>query len=84
MTRTDIIQLIVSIIIKSKISHRWPLINLNNLQLQNNQIKDMTPLLNNDSLSKGDKVDLSNNPLNPSCTCWDIPNLKSNGVEVPY
>ena len=66
---------------------RTPLTNLTNLRsldLNNNQVSDISPLVNNPGLSQGDEVYLSNNPLSSTSRNTYIPQLRARGVSVSY
>jgi len=64
------------------------LTNLEKLNLKDNQVTDLTPLVeisNNGGLGKGDEVRLKGNPLDltpGSKACADIQALRDNGVKV--
>jgi Leucine-rich repeat (LRR) protein len=68
----------------SDISYLTNLTNLINLILRSNQISDISPLLDNDGLSQGAKVDLSDNPLASDSIKIYIPQLQERGVTVYY
>jgi len=52
------------------------------LHLNNNQITDIEPLVNNMGLSEGDIVDLQDTPLSTESINVYIPQLEARGVEV--
>ena len=52
------------------------------IELQGNQIYDITPLVRNSSIGKGDKVDLRENPLSNATYDKHIPALIERGVKV--
>ena len=54
------------------------------LDLSHNQISDITPLIENFGINEGDKVDISNNPLNSKSLEIYIPVLESRGVELTW
>jgi Leucine-rich repeat (LRR) protein len=61
------------------------LVNLTNLtwlEVQSNQISDVSPLVQNEGL-RG-LVDLSDNPLSPDSINIYIPQLQARGVTVYY
>ncbi len=60
------------------------LINLKELGLADNQIIDIFPLISNGGINTGDKVYLTNNPLNEMSINTYIPQLEARGVEVIY
>lgn len=67
------------------ISDITPLANLNNLKwlnLKNNRISDISPLVNNLGIGEGDTVDLRGNPLNEEAYDVHIPELQRRGVNV--
>jgi hypothetical protein len=54
------------------------------LDLWDNQIGDISPLVDNEGLSTGDEVYLSENPLSPDSINIYIPQLEARGVTVEY
>ena len=54
------------------------------LGLQNNQITDIKPLVENTGLSEGDGVDLRGNPLSSDSLDTYILQLEERGVDVLY
>ena len=54
------------------------------LGLQNNQIKDISPLVENEGLAKEDGIDLRGNPLSEETLDTYIPQLHQRGVNVLY
>ena len=66
----------------SDVSPLENLANLRHLYLSGNQISDIEPLVNNPGLSKGDRVDLTDNPLSTESIDVYIPQLEARGVEV--
>jgi Leucine-rich repeat (LRR) protein len=63
------------------------LTNLTNLFLYNNQIVDISALVNNTGLGSGDYVNICNNYLNltpGSPNMLDIETLQSRGCDVDY
>jgi hypothetical protein len=68
----------------SDISPVQNLTNLTGLVLSYNQINDIQPLVDNTGLSSGDRVYLSNNPLNCYSISYLIPDLEAKGVIVEY
>jgi len=60
------------------------LTNLAWLRLNNNQISDIEPLVNNQGLGQGDTVDLRSNPLSDTSIHTYIPQLQARGVTVDY
>jgi internalin A len=64
-----------------------PLANLTRLTylyLQRNQISDISPLVDNEGISAGDEVYLSDNPLSSDSIKIYIPQLQARGVTVSY
>ena len=77
-------QLIVS---NNQISDLAPLsglTNLEDLRLENNHISDLYPLVENEGLAAGDKVDVAYNPLSDISISEYIPALQARGVQVLY
>jgi len=58
--------------------------NLTDLYLKNNQISDISPLVDNEGLSEGDTVSLEENPLSSDSINIYIPQLQARGVIVDY
>jgi len=54
------------------------------LQLSNNQISDINPLVKNSGISEGHAIDLRGNPLNDEAYNIHIPALKERGVKVLF
>ncbi len=54
------------------------------LSLRNNQINGIKPLLDNEGLGEGDRIDLRSNPLNTDSLNTYIPQLQERGVVVLY
>ena len=54
------------------------------LELSDNQIIDIKPLIDNLGLGAGDRVRLINNPLSPISIGTYIPQLQARGVTVYY
>ena len=54
------------------------------LGLANNRISDISPLVDNSGIGKGDGVDLTGNPLNDEAYNVHIPALIERGVIVLY
>ena len=54
------------------------------LELESNQISDISPLVDNEGLSEGDLVDLRLNPLSSDSINVYIPQLQARGVTVHY
>jgi Leucine-rich repeat (LRR) protein len=52
--------------------------------LHNNQISDISPLVDNEGISEGDTVDLDENPLSSDSINIYIPQLEARGVNVDY
>ena len=71
----------------NSISDLSPIAGLNNLTellLTNNSISDLSPLVANTRLGKGDRVNVSRNPLNYASIHAHIPVLQSRGVTVEF
>jgi Leucine-rich repeat (LRR) protein len=66
----------------SDVSALSKLTNLKWLWLNHNQISDIKPLVSNSGLSKGDLVNLANNPLSSTSTNVYIPQLEKRGILV--
>ena len=58
--------------------------NLMLLELGNNFISDLSPLVANTGLGEGDFVEVSENPLNPVSINTHIPTLQDRGVSVDF
>jgi hypothetical protein len=58
--------------------------NLIILDLWNKQISDISPLVDNEGISAGDEVYLSDNPLSSDSIKICIPQLQARGVTVSY
>jgi len=58
--------------------------NLAALDLSDNQISDLQPLVDNAGLSAGDTVDVRDNPLSTESLTVHIPALEARGVTVDY
>jgi len=54
------------------------------LFLENNQISDISPLVNNSGIGKGDEVNLRGNPLNDEAHEVHIPALQKRGVKILF
>jgi len=54
------------------------------LELWDNQISDISPLVQNAGLAEGDKIYLGTNPLNSDSINMYIPQLEARGVIVGY
>lgn len=54
------------------------------LTFRNNQISDISPLVDNSGLGEGDTVDLRNNPLSSQSINLYIPQLQDRGITVYY
>ena len=70
-----------------KIKNVGPLAGLTNLDLlniANNRIKSLAPLVANTGLSEGDEVHLTGNPLSDNAINKHIPALKARGVTVHF
>ena len=65
----------------SAVSH---LTNLKLLDLTNNSITDISPLVSNNGLGQGDEVHVRGNPLNAVSLNTHIPELQSRGVDVKF
>ena len=59
-------------------------INLQSIWLNNNQISDLEPLVDNAGLSQGDYIDLFLNPLSSESITVYIPTLEGRGVTLLY
>jgi len=59
-------------------------INCIHLDLSHNQISDISPLIENPGISKGDRVDISHNPLNVESIEIHIPELENKGVDLTW
>jgi Leucine-rich repeat (LRR) protein len=68
----------------SDISALAGLSNLEWLFLADNNISDISSLVQNSGLSDGDTVDLSGNPLSTTSINVYIPQLEARGVIVEY
>ena len=68
----------------SNISAVAGLTNLTLLGLWDNSISDISPVVANTGLGSGDRVDVSENPLNYASINTHIPTLQSRGVEVQF
>ena len=68
----------------SNISPVAGLTNLTLLGLWDNSISDLSPVVANTGLGTGDRVDVSENPLNYASINTHIPTLQSKGVEVRF
>ena len=68
----------------SDISPLAGLTNLTTLTLWTNSISDLSPLVANTGLGKGDRIDVSENPLNSASINTHIPALQRRGVEVYF
>jgi hypothetical protein len=60
------------------------LINLIVLDLSDNSISDLAPLVANTGLGEGDQVDVENNPLSATSINVHIPALQRRGVDVSF
>ena len=60
------------------------MINLKEAILFDNNISDIAPLVANKGLASGDRVDVSNNPLNAVSVNTIIPQLQDRGVDVSF
>ena len=58
--------------------------NLTSLNLANNSIADISPLVANTGLGNGDRVDVNGNPLSTASINTHIPTLQSRGVTVKF
>ena len=70
-----------------KIKNLGPLAGLTNLDflnIQNNRIKSLAPLVANTGLSEGDEVHLTGNPLSDQSINKHIPALRARGVTVHF
>ncbi len=64
-----------------------PLSGLTNLELLHifgNDVEDVSPLLDNEGLGRGDRLDLSGNPLNEESLTAHIRDLRARGVRVTF
>ena len=68
----------------SDISSLSGLTNLTRLGLSNNRITNLRPLVNNEGLGSGDKVDVRGNPLSAASRTSYIPTLRGNSVTVTF
>ncbi|MAH39612.1 MAG: hypothetical protein CL873_03660, partial [Dehalococcoidales bacterium] len=68
----------------SDISALAGLNDLQGLDLMDNNISDISALVENTGLSAGDTVNLSNNPLSAMSVNVYIPQLEERGVDVEY
>ena len=71
----------------NQISDISPLANLTGLTylyLPRNQISDISPLVDNEGISAGDEVYLSDNPLSSDSINIYIPQLQARGVTVSH
>jgi internalin A len=66
----------------SDISPLRELTNLHFVRLDYNKIKDLAPLVENPGINMGDRVDVSDNPLDEEALNVEIPALQARGVEV--
>lgn len=87
---TDLVNLeelrLCSLVVKGRITDITPLSGLTQLRvldLQNNLINDISPLVDNSGLASGDSVDLRDNPLDTG-DCSNILALTSRGVAVQH
>ena len=60
------------------------LTNLHALDIENNLIEDLAPLIANPGLGEDDTIRLKNNPLSDQALNEHIPALKARGVSVSY
>lgn len=60
------------------------LANLQMLSLRFNLIEDISPLVDNSGLGRGDRLDLTGNPLSSDSVNIHIPQLEARGVIVSY
>ena len=60
------------------------LTNLTVLRLEDNNISDLSPLVANTRLGRGDRVDVSENPLSYGSIHAHIPIIQSRGVEIQF
>ena len=60
------------------------LAKLKGLNLADNKISDLTSLVSNKGLGSGDKVDVTDNPLNAATLSLHIPALQARGVRVSF
>ena len=68
----------------SDISPLAGLTNLTTLSLWINSISDLSPLVANTGLGEGDRIDVSENPLNSVSINTHIPALQSRGITVEF
>ena len=71
----------------NSISDLSPIAGLNNLtvlRLEDNNISDLSPLVANTRLGRGDRVDVSENPLSYGSIHAHIPIIQSRGVEIQF
>jgi len=54
------------------------------LNLSQNQISDISPLIENPGITKGDCIDISDNPLTTESLETYIPELESRGVDITW
>ena len=66
--------------IRNGITPLAELVNLYELDLQENQIHDIYPLVNNPGIGHGDVISVKSNPLNEVSITNNIPRLKARGV----
>jgi len=59
-------------------------VNLIYVDLSQNQITDISPIINNSGFDTGDFIDLQSNPLSDVSVNTNIPQLKTRGVIVYY
>jgi len=57
---------------------------LSHLNLEDNSVEDLSPLVSNAGLDRGDTVLLSGNPLNLNSLYTHVPALESRGIWVEY
>ena len=60
------------------------LTNLTYLNLAGNNISDVAPLAANTGLGRGDRVDVTSNPLNTESIGSQIPALQARGIEISF
>ena len=60
------------------------LTSLRGLWLDKNNISDLSPLVDNTGLSRGDVVDVRDNPLSDTSINTHIPTLEGAGVQVRF
>jgi Leucine-rich repeat (LRR) protein len=58
--------------------------NLKIINLNNNQISNIYPLVENEHLKAGDRIDLRNNPLSAESINIYIPQLIDRGIDLLY